>query len=87
MRAIRSNILRTVLASLFGLCGMVGAGLSPVRAADQVRTPLAVQFSLDRPIDAAAAPFVMAATGGLFTAEGLAVTTNIAAGSPDATNQ
>jgi NitT/TauT family transport system substrate-binding protein len=63
---------------------MVGAGLSPVRAADQVRTPLAVQFSLDRPIDAAAAPFVMAATGGLFTAEGLAVTTNIAAGSPDA---
>jgi NitT/TauT family transport system substrate-binding protein len=84
MRAIRSNILRTVLASLFGLCGMVGAGLSPVRAADQVRTPLAVQFSLDRPIDAAAAPFVMAATGGLFTAEGLAVTTNIAAGSPDA---
>src|SRR6195256_865205 len=84
LRAIRSNILRTVLASLFGLCGMVGAGLSPVRAADQVRTPLAVQFSLDRPIDAAAAPFVMAATGGLFTAEGLAVTTNIAAGSPDA---
>jgi NitT/TauT family transport system substrate-binding protein len=84
MRAIRSNILRTVLASLLGLCGMVGAGLSPVRAADQVRTPLAVQFSLDRPIDAAAAPFVMAATGGLFTAEGLAVTTNIAAGSPDA---
>ena len=46
--------------------------------------PLAIQFSLDRPIDAAAAPFVMAATGGLFSAEGLAVTTNIASGSPDA---
>lgn len=84
MRAIRSNILRSVLATLLGLCGMAGAGLNPVDAADETRPPLAVQFSLDRPIDAAAAPFVMAATGGLFTAEGLAVTTHIAAGSPDA---
>jgi NitT/TauT family transport system substrate-binding protein len=84
MRAIRSNILRIVLASLLGLCGMAGAGLNAVYAAEEVRPPLAVQFSLDRPLDAAAAPFVMAATGGLFTAEGLAVTTNVAAGSPDA---
>jgi NitT/TauT family transport system substrate-binding protein len=84
MRAIRCNILRYVLASLLGLCGMAGAALGPVRAADEARPPLAIQFSLDRPIDAAAAPFVMAATGGLFTAEALSVTTNIAAGSPDA---
>nr|WP_244525249.1 MULTISPECIES: ABC transporter substrate-binding protein [Bradyrhizobium] len=63
---------------------MAGAALGPVRAADEARPPLAIQFSLDRPIDAAAAPFVMAATGGLFTAEALSVTTNIAAGSPDA---
>jgi NitT/TauT family transport system substrate-binding protein len=84
MRAIRSNIFRAILASLLGLCGIAGADSTPVRAADEARTPLALQFSLDRPIDAAAAPFVMAATGGLFTAEGLAVTTNIAAGSPDA---
>jgi NitT/TauT family transport system substrate-binding protein len=84
MRVIRTNILRAVLASLLGLCGMAGTGLHPVRAADEARPPLAVQFSLDRPLDAAVAPFVMAATGGLFTAEGLAVTTNIATGSPDA---
>lgn len=84
MRVIRSNILCTLLASLLGLCGMVGAAPSPARAADEVRTSLAVQFSIERPIDAAAAPFVMAATGGLFAAEGLSVTTNIAAGSPDA---
>ena len=84
MRAIRSNILHSVMVALLGLCGMAGAGLGPVRAADEARPPLAVQFSLDRPIDAAAAPFVMAATGGLFTAEALSVTTNIAAGSPDA---
>jgi NitT/TauT family transport system substrate-binding protein len=84
MRAIRSNIFRFVLAALLGLCGMMGADVNPVHAADEARTSLAIQFSLDRPLDAAAAPFVMAATGGLFTAEGLAVTTNIAAGSQDA---
>ena len=53
-------------------------------AADEPRPPLAIQFSLDRPIDAAAAPFVMAAVDGLFSAEALAVTTNIASGSSDA---
>ena len=53
-------------------------------AADEPRAPLQIQFSLDRPIDAAAAPFVMAAAGGLFGAEALAVTTNIASGSQDA---
>ena len=53
-------------------------------AADEPRPPLAIQFSLDRPIDAAVAPFVMAAAGGLFGAEALAVTTNIASGSLDA---
>ena len=56
----------------------------PSLAADEPRPPVAIQFSLDRPIDATDAPFVMAATGGLFSAEGLAVTINIASGSPDA---
>ena len=52
-----------------------------VQAADEPRPPLAIQFSLDRPIDAAAAPFVMATAVGLFSAEALAVTINIAGGS------
>ena len=82
MRAIGSIILRVVLASLLGLCGT--AGLSPAGAAEEARTSYAVQFSLDRPIDATAAPFLMAVSGGLFAAEGLGVTTNSAAGSPDA---
>lgn len=81
MRAIRPNILCFALAALLGLAG---AGVRSVRAADEARPSLAVQFALDRPIDAAAAPFVMAATGGLFTAEGLGVTIKTAAGSPDA---
>jgi NitT/TauT family transport system substrate-binding protein len=46
--------------------------------------PIAVQFTLDRPLDASAAPFVLASTHGMFRAEGLAVGTNIAGGSPDA---
>jgi NitT/TauT family transport system substrate-binding protein len=84
MRAIRTIAFRSILASLAGLCAIAGFGASPVLAADEPRPPLAIQFSLDRPIDAAAAPFVMAAAGGLFSAEALAVTTNIASGSSDA---
>ena len=66
------------------MCGIASPGANAALAADEARAPVAIQFSLDRPIDAAAAPFVMAATGGLFTAEGLAVTINVASGSPDA---
>lgn len=92
MRAIRTNAIRAhlsvllsaLLALLTGLCAIVGLVVNDARAADEPRPPLAVQFSLDRPIDAAAAPFVMAAAGGLFSAEALAVTTNIASGSADA---
>ncbi len=73
-----------MLALLAGICGVVGFGAGTSLAAEEPRPPLAIQFSLDRPIDATDAPFVMAATNGLFSAEGLAVTTNIASGSPDA---
>jgi NitT/TauT family transport system substrate-binding protein len=44
----------------------------------------AVQFTLDRPLDASAAPFVLASTRGLFRTEGLAVATNIAGTPSDA---
>ena len=92
MRAVRTNairsrlsaLLKVLLASLAGLCAIAGLMASNVLAADEPRAPSQIQFSLDRPIDAAAAPFVMASAGGLFSAEGLAVTTNIASGSPDA---
>ena len=92
MRAVRTNAIRSrlsalsrvLLTSLAGLCAIAGLMASHVLAADEPRTPLQIQFSLDRPIDAAAAPFVMASAGGLFGAEALAVTTNIASGSSDA---
>jgi NitT/TauT family transport system substrate-binding protein len=88
MRAIRTNATRShlsvLLALIAGLCAIVGLCANHARAADEPRPPIAIQLSLDRPIDAAAAPFIMATAGGLFSAEGLAVTTNIASGSADA---
>ena len=53
-------------------------------AAGEIQPPTAIRFTLDRPVDAGAAPFVLATSDGLFAAEGLAVTTDIAAGSPEA---
>jgi NitT/TauT family transport system substrate-binding protein len=73
---------RCFLTSLIGLLAFACFGDS--RAADQARQPVAIRFSFDRPINAIAAPFVLAAVDGLFGSEGLAVTTNIASGSPDA---
>lgn len=84
MRASPTIALNYFLALLTGLLAVAWLGASASRAADEVRQPVAIQFSFDRPIDASAAPFVLAQTGGLFSSEGLAVTTNIASGSQDA---
>src|SRR5215475_15012557 len=64
MRVVRSNAIPFILALLAGLSG----GVCPLAHAAEL-----VQFTLDRPIDAVAAPFVMAQANGLFSAEGLAV--------------
>src|SRR5882757_3927581 len=84
MRASQTIAIGCFRALLAGLLAVACPGASESRAADEVRQPIAVQFSFDRPIDASAAPFVLAQTGGLFSSEGLAVTTNIASGSSDA---
>jgi NitT/TauT family transport system substrate-binding protein len=82
---IRSMIAaRYILALLAALFSVACLGSGEGRAQAQARQPIAIQFSLDRPIDAGAAPFVMASSAGLFGAEGLAVNINIASGSPDA---
>jgi NitT/TauT family transport system substrate-binding protein len=83
MRANRAIAVRSLSALLTGLAvACFGAAESLV--ADPVRQPTAIQFSFDRPINASDAPFVLAAADGLFGSEGLAVTTHIANGSPDA---
>jgi NitT/TauT family transport system substrate-binding protein len=84
MRASPSITFRWFLALLTGLLGFACLGAEEGQAANEVRPPIAIQFSFDRPIDASAAPFVVASVRGLFSSEGLAVSTNIASGSPDA---
>ena len=82
MRGISTIIVRGFLTSLLGLLSL-GVGLGECAAAGETRSPVAIQFSLDRPIDASAAPFVLAASKGLFSSEGLAVNINVASGSQD----
>src|SRR5882724_10605373 len=84
MYASQTTAHRCFLASLLGLFGAGCFGAGQSRAADPVRQPVAIQLSYDRPINAGAATFVLATTDGLFGAEGLAVTANIAKGSPEA---
>src|SRR5947209_15023411 len=80
MHAIRTIAVRCLLASLSGLMVLACVGA----AAEEAKQPVAIQFSFDRPLEASAAPFVVALDHGLFSAEGLAVSINIANGSPDA---
>src|ERR1700751_82795 len=83
MQVSRTTVLRWILAGMIGLSGGVWPDLTPLHAGEP-QQPLSIQCTLDRPLDAAAAPFVMASAGGLFSAEGLAVGTNVAPSSADA---
>ncbi len=84
MRVNPAIAARSLSALLTGLVVFACFGAADGLTADPVQQPTAIQFSFDRPIDASAAPFVLAAADGLFGSEGLAVTTHIANGSPDA---
>ena len=81
--SMRANLPLTVRCFLTSLTGLLGLAWLHAAGAE-VRPPIAIQFSLDRPIEAGAAPFVVASVRGLFGAEGLSVATNIANGSPEA---
>jgi NitT/TauT family transport system substrate-binding protein len=76
--------IRCILALFAGLIGIAPFMAGPSEAADAVATPVAVQLTFDRPLDASMAPFVLAASRGLFAAEGLNVTTNVVNGSAEA---
>jgi len=84
MRASPTIAICRFLALLTGLLAVACLGAGDGRAADEGRQPIAVQLSLDRPLEAGAAPFVVASARGLFATEGLAVSINSAAGSPEA---
>jgi len=74
------RVIQTLFACWLTAVCLAGLG---VHAAESPH-PLAVALSFDRPINASSAPLVVAMTDGLFSSEGLAVTSSIAAGSPDA---
>lgn len=73
-----ARILRKTLLPLGMLIYAVCVQSAPAPAAT------ALHFTLDRAIDGAAAPFVLASSRGLYRAEDLTVTTNAATGSLDA---
>jgi NitT/TauT family transport system substrate-binding protein len=81
MRITQTPAIHRRLVLTAGLACLV-AGTS--RAAEDARRPTGIQLTFDRPLDGSMAPFVVAASRGLFTAEGLSVATNVASGSPDA---
>ena len=84
MRVSSTNAIRCISALLTGLLGLACFGGGESWAQAEARQPIPIRFSFDRPIDAGASPVLLASADGLFSAEGLAVTTSSASGSPDA---
>ncbi|WP_315837379.1 ABC transporter substrate-binding protein [Bradyrhizobium prioriisuperbiae] len=64
------------------LLSAIGAGV--LVSSRKARAATALRFSFERPLDGTTAPFMVAAAGGLFGAEGVTVTMDTAAGSQDA---
>jgi NitT/TauT family transport system substrate-binding protein len=85
MKARSTHLLVSIVLVLLSVAGLARAGIANDKA--DAPAPTAVAFALDRPIDAAVAPVVVASTKGLFRAEGLNVTTVIAADTADAIAQ
>lgn len=72
---------RTIIQGI-GALGVTAFHAPFVHATDEA-TAAPIQFTLDRPIDAIAAPFVLAASRGLYRAENLNVALQVATGSKD----
>ena len=81
MRVTQISAICRRLALIAGLAWLVAG---PGQAAEDVKPPISVQLTFDRPLDASMAPFVVAASRGLFAAERLSVATNVANGSVEA---
>ncbi len=63
---------------------LIFAALVMCAGANQSSAATAIRFSLDRAVDGAAAPFILASLKGLFRAEGVTVTTDSATSSQNA---
>jgi NitT/TauT family transport system substrate-binding protein len=84
MRVNPIPAVRCGLALLISLAGFACLAAEPAPAQKEIRPPVAIQLTFDRPVDSSVAPFIVAAARGLYSAEGLTATTDIALGSPEA---
>jgi NitT/TauT family transport system substrate-binding protein len=76
------TISRRTLLQGIGALGVTAFHAPHLRAAEEA-TAANIQFTLDRPVDAIAAPFVLAATRGLYRDANLNVALQVATGSKD----
>src|SRR5246500_1397564 len=83
MRVIRTTALRCMLAFVAGLAALACPAIEE-SSAQATKPSVPIQLSFDRPLQASMAPFVLAASRGLFAAEGLSVANNLVQGSPEA---
>lgn len=81
MFGFKAIVLRCLLALSISLAALAARD---VNAAETAAPSVAIHFTFDRPLDASLAPFFLAAKDGRFGAEGLNVSFNTAAGSPEA---
>jgi NitT/TauT family transport system substrate-binding protein len=77
------NAFHRMLAVLIGLVAATCAATGDARAED-AKAPVAIQLTFDRPMESSMAPFVAAASRGLFAREGVTVSSNTANGSLEA---
>lgn len=70
-----------MIAVLIGLVVCLSPGHG---RAEDAKPPVAIEFTFDRPLEASMAPFLVAASHGLFAKEGINVSTNFANGSIEA---
>src|ERR1700733_10564058 len=74
------RVIQTLFACCLSAVCLAGLGADAAESPH----PLPVGLAFDRPINASSAPLVVAMTDGLFSSEGLAVISRVAAGSPEA---
>lgn len=75
------RVTQTIIACCLAAWASLGL---PASHAGETAHPVSINLAFDRPINAGEAPVIVGMTDGLFAAEGLAVTTSTAAGSPEA---
>ena len=81
---LRRSLLKR-LALILAAASLAGASSAAGQTVtDNSAAPTPIRFTLDRPVDGASAPFVVATTKGYFRSEALSVTTHIAKGTNDA---